>query len=360
MHGAHPEDKIGGAELQSWLLARGLGARHQAVFLAIRSNVTEHQTSKSDGVEIVKLPSKKKFSWREYLSVYASVRKLCPDVIHLRMFDYILPFSVISKLLRVPLVYHVSHELDCTPFRDGDFTKPRKRLRDMINFLFMKRVQGLICQTNDQVRLLGPSKTPRIVISNSAAASTGRTSEKDERLVLWVGNIKPIKQPLIFVDLAESLKDSGLEFLMVGYPQDEQLARKLRDKAAQLKHLQYIPGVPFREVEAYYRKASVLVSTSSGEGFPNTFIQAMQAATPIVSLTVNPDEMLTEYQVGYCSGSEEQLRQDLISSLSNPALLGKMRKNTQVCLKEKFNITANARALEEFVLALMSNRARRH
>jgi len=82
----------------------------------------------------------------------------------------------------------------------------------------------------------------------------------------------------------------------------------LIEQAKQLDNLQFIPRVPFHDIDSYFQRAKVFVNTSDSEGFPNTFIQACSAATPILSLNVNPDTFLDKYNCGIsCDGDWQKL-----------------------------------------------------
>ena len=64
------------------------------------------------------------------------------------------------------------------------------------------------------------------------------------------------------------------------------------------------------EVIEYFKAASVFINTSTSEGFPNTFLQAWQCEVPVVSLAVDPNEVITEYGLGFHSETMDQMIAD--------------------------------------------------
>ena len=51
-------------------------------------------------------------------------------------------------------------------------------------------------------------------------------------------------------------------------------------------------------------RSHIFVNTSTHEGFPNTFIQSWLREVVVVSLQVDPDQVLERQQVGIAAGSE--------------------------------------------------------
>ena len=65
--------------------------------------------------------------------------------------------------------------------------------------------------------------------------------------------------------------------------------------------------VPLDEIESRFATSTVLINTSDSEGFPNTFLQAAKFATPILSLNVDPDGMLSRKGCGELAGTVDRL-----------------------------------------------------
>ncbi len=86
----------------------------------------------------------------------------------------------------------------------------------------------------------------------------------------------------------------------------EHLYNRVREEADRLPNVEHLGFVPFSEIDSQYARASVYLCTSTIEGFPNTFLQAWNHKTPVVS-TYNPDGMLNSGDVGVSGDDIETL-----------------------------------------------------
>jgi len=118
------------------------------------------------------------------------------------------------------------------------------------------------------------------LVNSCHVAQDGPTAD-GSGAVLWVGSIKPLKRPELFVELARSLPQ--LRFRMVGGGQGTACYAEIERAAAALPNLELVGFVPHHQIEPYFSAARLLVSTSEWEGFPNTFLQAWSQAVPTVS-----------------------------------------------------------------------------
>ncbi len=105
--------------------------------------------------------------------------------------------------------------------------------------------------------------------------------------VLWVGTIHGYKRPHWFLDIAERLPER--RFVMIGGPSvgGERLKpgyyEEVRDRAARLPNVEFTGFLPLAQVEPWFDRARLLVSTSVYEGMPNVFLQAWARAVPTVA-----------------------------------------------------------------------------
>ena len=99
----------------------------------------------------------------------------------------------------------------------------------------------------------------------------GMPQKAQPPVVLWVGSIQERKQPEMFLDLAEAMPQA--RFQIVGGSADKEYVKKIENRAKKIPNLEYVGFVPYEEINKYFSHASIFVSTSLSEGFPNVFIQ---------------------------------------------------------------------------------------
>jgi glycosyltransferase involved in cell wall biosynthesis len=138
----------------------------------------------------------------------------------------------------------------------------------------------------------------------------------EDGTILWVGKSDGVKRPDLAIELARRLPSA--KFLLVMNPSDPELYRQVEAAAAQLGNVQIEPVVPFARIEALFARASIFLSTSRVEGFPNTFLQAAKYEVPIASLAVDPAGMLVEHGAGvFARGDLDVLTRELDDLLSD-------------------------------------------
>jgi len=167
----------------------------------------------------------------------------------------------------------------------------------------LRHAEIVICQNEDQRRLLRENFGIEAGVLRSVCAPVEGErflgSTEGDRRVLWVGRCDPYKDPVSFIRLARELP--RVQFRMVMPPGDyPDYERRVEKELAGLPNLSVSRGRPFREMETEFRGASVLVNTSTLEGFPNSFLESMRAGVPILSYRLDPGGVLAEQGAGIC------------------------------------------------------------
>ena len=240
------------------------------------------------------------------------------------------------------MVWHIAHDSDVLP------SKEQLSLGSIIRSIDKKILEygvrsshHIIAQTNQQAKYLRRfyERTPTEVIPNFHPLPRENIKKTNPVKIVWVANFKPWKQPEYFIRLARDLSNLGekVECIMIGAPAPwaPDWQRSLENEIAEIDHLVYLGSRPFEEVNSILAKAYVFVNTSLYEGFPNTFIQAWMRKVPVVSLCVNPDGVLDQNKMGFCSGTYEKMLEKVVELIKNPALRDEMGERARVYAFEK-------------------------
>lgn len=207
-----------------------------------------------------------------------------------------------------------------------------------MDFLEIKRADVVIAQSDFQKKILQERfNVEGVVIKNGLVIPQVHCEKSVPPFVLWVGSITGVKNPELFVELAESLPNVRFE-MVGGSTKDRQLYEKINLAAKTLPNFKYHGFVPYPEVNDYFEKASIFVNTSRMEGFPNTFIQAWAHYTPVVSLKVDPDNIIKNRNLGFHSGTFRQLVMDVTTLFSNEKLRKTMGENARNYVEREHDI----------------------
>lgn len=185
----------------------------------------------------------------------------------------------------------------------------------------------LATQTQEQVDLVRAfSDTETVLLGKGWPLTAAQPSYHPDGYILWVASCRPNKQPWHFVTLASEFPER--QFVMVLPPfagiRDELYYAILR-AASGLNNLRVIAELrPFAEVDAMFEGAAVFVNTSLFEGYANTFLQAADHGVPILSLQVDPDQVISTQELGIVAcGNFTDFKAGLVELLAEEGLRGR-------------------------------------
>lgn len=136
------------------------------------------------------------------------------------------------------------------------------------------------------------------------------------RYVLWVGRSdKNSKRPRLCIEVAKACP--GIQFVMVMNKLDVQVFDSIM---ADLPHnVTVIERVPMADIETLFYSAVCYLSTSMYEGFPNAFLQAGKYKIPVLSLKVDPNQMLSIHGGGVVANENMAMLCDSLTKVWNDA-----------------------------------------
>ncbi|MBR9914824.1 MAG: glycosyltransferase family 4 protein [Algicola sp.] len=173
------------------------------------------------------------------------------------------------------------------------------------------------------------------LVLNSYYLASSETDEVVKNQVLWMARWSKEKQPELYLEMVSKSEHSDIEFVMAGGYSDHDNA--LVDRANNLGIK--VPGkIDYGNVNHYFAKSLLFVNTSYREGVSNTFIEAMLQGVPVLSLNSNPNNWLTEYNIGFCAdGDLKRLIAQMNRLLKNKEELKQMADDAKSFAKHQFS-----------------------
>jgi len=111
---------------------------------------------------------------------------------------------------------------------------------------------------------------------------------EDRPLVLFVGNMVPVKNVETLIAAAAILRTRGMDFrlLLVGRGRLENAMRRKCRALGLEEHVRFIGPVPHDNLPDWYRAANLTVLPSWSEGIPNVLLESMATRVPFVASNV--------------------------------------------------------------------------
>jgi len=280
---------VGGAEVQQAILARLFAAAGHKV------SIITHDYGQPDGVVIDGVTVRKcfapdaglpvlRFLHPRLSSMWRAMREADADIYYQR--SSAMWTGVMAEFCR----RHGKRALYAAA-SDRDFVRGKEQIRySRDRWLYRRglaRVDAIVAQNAFQVKSCAEHHGRAATHIPSCYVLPESSVRRDEGFVLWVGTVHDYKRPEWLLELARRLPQR--EFVMIGGPSVGGERFKpgyfegIREQARALPNVRFLGFLPLAEVEPWFDRAHVLVSTSVYEGMPNVFLQAWARGIPTVA-----------------------------------------------------------------------------
>ena len=215
-----------------------------------------------------------------------------------------------------------------------------------------RKVDGVIC--NNEEHLKDITHTNKVYIPNSPFLEYEEFTWP-RPYVVWVGNIKAHKHPELFIDLAKSLNDQGVDFLMVGDIQQQ--AYEYLNISKQLPgNFHFLGSKGVFETNGIIKSSVFLVHTCEPEGFPNVFLQAWGFSKPVISLFFDPGGVILNEDVGFVSGDFETMVDQVSNLLEDDSQRQEIGARATSMIQRKFVKEVNIQKLISFCESILNSK----
>ncbi len=233
----------------------------------------------------------------------------------------------------------------------------KRQLRERWFYRYgLKRADHVIAQTHRQRQMLAENFGINATVIRSCAPDPGPPADlvavhKNEgSRLLWIGRFSAQKRLDRLLSLAERCTDAHFDIVGGGNPP--------ADIQASVSKLSALPNVtlhgfiPYGKMNDFYRRASLLLSTSAWEGYPNVFIEAWSRGIPVVS-TIDPDDVIMTNGLGAIGESTTELRDGIHRLLSDETMLQTCSHNARRFFVENHTIASTGDGYERVLAEMM-------
>ena len=348
---------VGGAEQQVYCLAKHLQSAMDIHYLTHSNRPIE---SREPGITISTIPNRQ---WLrrilgpcyllDYSHVWKAIQRIDPHIIYMQCASAYMGIAARYAMSSpCTLIWHIASEGSVRPLRRGSLrTMPFDYLNKRMIEYGIRHADYIFGQAKYEEDLLRQNygRTCDLIVGNWHPEPTAPCTKGSPVKVVWVANIKSLKKPETFIELAAKLRTvTEAEFLMIGRPGGAKYQRRLEAQMRNVRGLTYLGEKSNEEINRILGESHIFVNTSDTEGFPNTFIQAWFHEVPVVSLHVDPDDLLTRQGLGFHSGSLDKLVQDTRNLIENADLRTRIGKKARAYAMEHHSLAKNLNQVAAF------------
>lgn len=291
-HAINATEAWGGAEKQQWVLSRELVRRGHEVTIVVNTNEPDDVLPEVEGVRFVTVPMGNSIP-----KLYRVLQQEKPDWYYRRTAQASLgPAVMVAKSLGVRAVYACAFDTDTIPQRA---LSRQKRLWYLYK-LGLDLSDRILVQHIHQMNMLAPGYRYKANQVNNIVDLPEERPVKQNYVAWVVAALRTTKRPELLIEVAKALPD--VTFVVCGVPKAHrgtlEYGNKIVEEFGKLPNIDYRGSVPPEEARRIISESQVFLSTSSGEGFPNTMLEAWSGYTPVISMDLDPGSVIAKYNNG--------------------------------------------------------------
>ncbi len=308
----------GGAELQIALMAKALAKSGNEVVVLDYSISADFITQ--EGVNVIALRG-----WNEGIKILRNLTHRLPVlykslinqkadlyVCRMRDFRHIVVYFA-ARRLGSKFIYSLASDLETLSFFlrcKFDYFTSIGRLwwlfdifsTEIVHSFLLRKSDFIFVQHEGQKINLSKKKIKSIVFFNLIGKTKIFNSLNPIRKdIIYVGSLSKKKGIIELFQIINKAPRST--FKIVGEPRDS-VGLYYYEKLKLLKNVTLFGRLKHSDMMNEMFDSKALISTSRFEGFPNVFIEAWLCGIPVLSLYVNPGNVLTNESIGYIADGQ--------------------------------------------------------
>jgi glycosyltransferase involved in cell wall biosynthesis len=312
---SHPMFGLGGAEIQTYKYAKSFSKKGWDVFFVSPIKGEVKGEFDNNGIKLL-LYNKSASTLIDTIKIINYIFKYKPKVLFYRdvKYQYGLLVFFSKWVFKTTCIWSTMSDKLCTKkcstitlrnkineysFLKTFFKNIKYSIQDKIFSYGVKHSTLVMTQNNYQFQnILSEFSRKSFTIYNNTFIKKNRNNLKED-IVLFVSTLRSYKKPDLFCKLSNHDK-FGAKFIMIGENYKDSHSANLFNQSLKDSNVSYLGSQSHNVTESFIQKSKILINTSSFEGFPNTFVQAWANGVPVISLKVDPDNIIKKNSLGFC------------------------------------------------------------
>ncbi len=310
---------IGGGELQVFLLAKALALNgHEVVIIDPYAN---EAITTPEGIKLLTVPGYNngirglRFFFNRIPALYKAFRNEKADYYYVRMrsFIHLIPYLVAKKnggkfiqaiasdtdVLSAAKRYEYEYKSN---FKLSQFLT-ESLPNDLVFKYLLKHADIVTLQHTGQRFTSHSAKNNQVIYANIIdLKSLPVTINPQREYYLYAGSITMLKGAENLLKLVNMI-DESIQIVIVGSTRGKR-PQEIYVELSKKKNVILKGQMSHKETIALISEAKALINTSYYEGFPNIYLEAWGTGVPVISLTVNPGDVINKYSLGICCNGD--------------------------------------------------------
>ena len=208
---------------------------------------------------------------------------------------------------------------------DVQCAKNSSAFENIVKSLAIKFSTKVIAQTKKQQNLIDTHFSKYSVVFYNVIHSQlfGHAQPFQEFLnrdidVLWLGTIEPKKGLGRLLDIAGQMPDKAFTVIGDSSLNSVDYATKIVSQLEIRPNISYEGFVQPSNIGSYIKRAKLLINTSislgsdlTKEGFPNVFLEAWLFGTPVISMSIDLDGLISSKELGVFSKTIQESQKEI-------------------------------------------------
>lgn len=175
----------------------------------------------------------------------------------------------------------------------------------------------------------------------------------NKKTIVWVGEIRPVKDPILALEFLSHLNNNDYHLVLVGYENDRILSEHIRSSYSQL-NFTLMGGRSQSFVHTLMRSSFAYINTSINEGMCLAILEAMMLGVPVLARrNTGNTSVLKHRKTGFIFDTSNEAVQYLLELDKNTELRHDIVQQAEKYVKKYHSITNETKSYRNLLLNLI-------